>query len=63
MFALSERCAVLEVSISGYRAWKRRGAPDRKRLIRDNGTPARQKLHADGAEPGLDVGHHLPVDR
>jgi hypothetical protein len=27
------------------------------------GEPAGQKLHADGAEPGLDVGHHLPVDR
>ncbi len=31
-FALSEMCDVLGVSISGYRAWKRGGAPDRKRL-------------------------------
>ena len=28
--ALAERCAVLDVSLSGYRAWKRDGAPDRK---------------------------------
>ena len=26
-FSLAERCAVLEVSVSGYRAWKRGGAP------------------------------------
>ncbi|MFZ6733563.1 hypothetical protein ACO0LG_16670 [Undibacterium sp. Ji42W] len=25
-------CETLEVSISGYRAWKRGGIPDRKRL-------------------------------
>lgn len=31
-FALAEMCAVLDVSISGYRAWKRGGKPDRKRL-------------------------------
>ncbi len=31
-FALSEMCEVLDVSISGYRAWKRGGRPDRKRL-------------------------------
>lgn len=31
-FALTEMCAVLEVSISGYRAWKRGGTPGRKRL-------------------------------
>jgi hypothetical protein len=122
-------CDVLDVSISGYRAWKRGGTPDRKRLtdsqmlaliraihaelkgaygsprmVRElrargfsaskervertdarqrhpcppqaalqghdglearpacGGKPARQKLHADGAESGLDVGHHLPVD-
>ena len=32
MFALAEMCEVLGVSISGYRAWKRGGTPDRKRL-------------------------------
>ena len=31
-FALKEMCAVLAVSISGYRAWKRGGTPQRKRL-------------------------------
>lgn len=31
-FALTEMCDVLDVSISGYRAWKRGGTPDRKRL-------------------------------
>jgi putative transposase len=128
-FALAEMCDVLDVSISGYRAWKRGGRPDRKRLtdsqmlaliraihaelkgaygsprmVRElagqrllgqqgtgrtadarqrhpcppqaalqghdgletrpagGGEPARQKLQADGAESGLDVGHHLPVD-
>ncbi len=31
-YALTEMCSVLDVSISGYRAWKRGGSPDRKRL-------------------------------
>ncbi len=31
-FSLSEMCNVLDVSVSGYRAWKRGGTPDRKRL-------------------------------
>ena len=31
-FALAEVCAALGVSISGYRAWKSGGTPDRKRL-------------------------------
>ena len=31
-FALSEMCNVLDVSVSGYRAWKRGGTLDRKRL-------------------------------
>ncbi len=30
--SLVEMCEVLNVSISGYRAWKRGGKPDRKRL-------------------------------
>jgi transposase InsO family protein len=32
MFALNELCEALDVSISGYRAWKRGGTPDRRRL-------------------------------
>jgi len=31
-FALSELCGVLEVSVSGYRAWKRGGTADRQGL-------------------------------
>ncbi len=31
-FDRSEMCAALDVSISGYRAWKRGGTPNRKRL-------------------------------
>ena len=31
-YGLAESCAVLEVSISGYHAWKRGGSPNRKRL-------------------------------
>ncbi len=31
-YPLVDRCEVLDVSISGYRAWKRGGRPDRKRL-------------------------------
>lgn len=31
-YALTERCVVLDVSIRGYRAWKRGGTPNRKRL-------------------------------
>lgn len=31
-YALTEMCAVLDISISGYRAWKQGGTPDRKRL-------------------------------
>ena len=32
MYGLTESCAVLEVSISVYQAWKRGGSPNRKRL-------------------------------
>jgi transposase InsO family protein len=31
-YELAEMCTVLDVSISGYRAWKRGGTPERKRL-------------------------------
>ena len=31
-YALSEMCPVLDVSIGGYRAWKRGGKPERKHL-------------------------------
>ena len=29
-FSLAEMCAILDVSVSGYRSWKRGGKPDRK---------------------------------
>lgn len=32
VFDLAEMCGALDVSVSGYRAWKRGGTPDRKRL-------------------------------
>jgi len=32
VYGLDEMCMVLDVSESGYRAWKRGGKPDRKRL-------------------------------
>ena len=32
VFDLAEMCVVLDVSVSGYRAWKRGGTPNRKRL-------------------------------
>ena len=31
-YGLTEMCVVLDVSTSGYRAWKRGGTPNRKRL-------------------------------
>lgn len=31
-FDLAQMCDVLDASVSGYRAWKRGGTPDRKRL-------------------------------
>ena len=31
-FSLVEVCEALNVSVSGFRAWKRGGKPDRKRL-------------------------------
>jgi putative transposase len=44
-FALCEMCAVLEVSISGYRAWKRGGTPARKRLSREQMLGAIRAIH------------------
>jgi len=32
VFPLAEMCEVLDVSLSGYRAWKRGGKADRRRL-------------------------------
>ena len=46
-FALAEMCAVLEVSVSGYRAWKRGGKPDRKRLSDSQMRALIQAIHAE----------------
>jgi len=46
-FALSEMCEVLNISVSGYRAWKRGGRPDRQRLT-DSQMPALiRTIHAE----------------
>lgn len=46
-FALAEMCAVLGVSVSGYRAWKRGGKPDRKRLTDTQMLALIQAIHAE----------------
>ena len=46
-FALAEMCDVLDVSISGYRAWKRGGRPDRKRLTDSQMLALIQAIHAE----------------
>jgi putative transposase len=47
VFALTEMCAALDVSVSGYRAWKRGGAPDRKRLTDAQMLVLIRALHAE----------------
>ena len=46
-FALAEMCAVLDVSIRGYRAWKRGGAPDRQRLTDSQMLALIRAIHAE----------------
>ena len=46
-FVLAEMCEVLGVSISGYRAWKRGGAPDRKRLTDSQMLALIRAIHAE----------------
>ena len=46
-FCLAEMCDVLDVSISGYRAWKRGGRPDRKRLTDSQMLILIQAIHAE----------------
>jgi len=45
--ALAEMCALLGVSVSGYRAWKRGGKPDRKRLADAQMLALIQAIHAE----------------
>jgi len=46
-FGLCEMCSVLDVSISGYRAWKRGGKPERKRLTDIQMLLLIQAIHAE----------------
>ena len=46
-FDLSEMCTALEVSVSGYRAWKRGGTPDRKRLTESQMLALIRAIHAE----------------
>jgi len=46
-FGLSEMCEVLDASISGFRAWKRGGRPDRKRLTDNQMLALIRAIHAE----------------
>lgn len=46
-YPLIDMCEVLDVSISGYRAWKRGGRPDRKRLTDAQMLALIQAIHAE----------------
>jgi transposase InsO family protein len=46
-FDLAELCDVLGVSVSGYRAWKRGGTPDRKRLTDAQTLALIRAIHAE----------------
>ena len=46
-FALNEMCTVLNVSVSGYRAWRRGGTPDRKRLTDAQMLAVIEAIHAE----------------
>lgn len=46
-YAFTEMCSVLDVSISGYRAWKRGGTPSRKWLTDAQMLAIIQSIHAE----------------
>ncbi len=46
-FTLAELCAALKVSLSGYRAWKSGGVPDRKRLTNKQMLTLIRAIHAE----------------
>jgi putative transposase len=46
-YGLAEACSVLDVSISGYRAWKRGGTPDRKRLTDAQTVAVMRAIHVE----------------
>jgi len=47
VFPLTEMCDVLDVSVSGYRAWKRGGTPDRQRLTDSQMLALIRAIHAE----------------
>jgi putative transposase len=46
-FPLTEVCAILDVSVSGYRSWQRGGRPNRKRLTDTQMLALIQSIHAE----------------
>ena len=46
-FDLAEMCVVLDVSVSGYRAWKGGGKPERKRLTDTQMLALIRAIHAE----------------
>ena len=54
VFALVEMCDVLDVSISGYRAWKRGGQPHRQRLSE---CAVQRRCFPAGANPARPLSH------
>ena len=46
-YPLVDLCDVLDVSVSGYRAWKRGGQPDRKRLTDPQMLALIRAIHAE----------------
>ncbi|AEJ02474.1 Integrase catalytic region [Nitrosomonas sp. Is79A3] len=46
-FSLAEMCTILDVSVSGYRSWKRGGKPDRKRITDVQMLTLIQSIHAE----------------
>lgn len=46
-FGGSARCEVLDVSVSGDRAWTRGGAPERRRLTDSSKRALNRSIHAD----------------
>ena len=56
IFALSEMCAVLDVSIASYRAWGKGGKPHRKRLTDSQMIFHIQVIHAEVKRPTAVLG-------
>lgn len=46
-FALADLCDALDVSVSGYRCWKRGGTPDRQRLTDSQMLALIRAIHAE----------------